>query len=244
MAKTKTTARKEYRRCPMCSEPAKTEEQFKKHILVCAMRMFECPICGFTSTREINLKRHVKRCHPGLKPEDELIKLGTKEKSERKAGGSLHEEKKDEESGNEDWMDQDPGNVIGEVSSTDSSSGSSSDENEETDIDEKKERHNPEKKEDNLLEGRLFRKKTQPSLPFTRKRLSVEEIPVPEKIALVDRSTQVDMGPAIPSVECSRVDVGTQTSPKKRVVVTTTVRKCREGDADVKVIRKEKIIFK
>ncbi|XP_061187052.1 RE1-silencing transcription factor B-like [Saccostrea echinata] len=206
MAKTKTTPRNEYRRCPMCSEPARTEEEFKKHIMVCAMRVFECPTCDFTNTRELNLKRHIKRCHPGLGPNDELIKLGAKEQNS-------------------------------------SSSSSSSDENEEDDIDEQKEKQDPEKKEDNLLEGRLFRKKTQPTLPFARKRPSLEEIPVPKKIILMDKATQVDMEPAVPPVESSGVDVYTQTSPKKREVVTRTTRKFREGEADIKVVAKERMIY-
>ncbi|XP_061164919.1 RE1-silencing transcription factor-like [Saccostrea echinata] len=244
MAKTKTTPRNEYRRCPMCSEPARTEEEFKKHIMVCAMRVFECPTCDFTNTRELNLKRHIKRCHPGLGPNDELIKLGAKEQSKEKAGGSLNEKNKNEESANEDWLDQDPGEVIGEISSADSSSSSSSsEENEEDDIDEQKEKQDPEKKEDNLLERRLFRKKTQPTLPFARKRPSLEDIPVPKKIILMDKATQVDMEPAVPPVESSGVDVYTQTSPKKREVVTRTTRKFREGEADIKVVAKERIIY-
>ncbi|XP_061186266.1 RE1-silencing transcription factor-like [Saccostrea echinata] len=243
MAKTKTTTRKEYRRCPMCSEPAGTEEGFKKHIMVCAMRVFECPTCDFTNTRKLNLKRHTKRCHPGLRPNDELIKLGAKEQSKEKAGGSLNEENKDEESANEDWLDQDPGEVIGEIYSADSSSSNSSDENEEDVIDERKEKQDPKKKEDNLLEGRLFRKKTQPTLPFARKRPSLEEIPVPKKIILnMDKATQVDMEPAVPPVQSSGVDVYTQTSLKKRDVMTKTTRKFREGEADIKVVAKERII--
>ena len=159
---TKTTVRKEYQRCPMCSESARTEKEFREHIMVCAMRVFECPTCDFSSSREINLKRHVKRCHPGLRTDDELVKLGTREQ-DKKSGNFQVEEKRAEESADEDWLNQDPGNVIGEVSSVDSSS--SSDENEDgANVQEGDQQ--PERTEVNPLEGRVFRKKTQPSLPF------------------------------------------------------------------------------
>ncbi|XP_062575462.1 uncharacterized protein LOC134237364 [Saccostrea cucullata] len=227
MAKTKTTTRKEYRRCPMCSEPAKTEDEFKRHIMVCAMRLFECPICDFTN-----------------RPNDELIKLGPKEQNKEKAGCSFGEENKGEKSENEDWLYQDPGEVIGEISSANSSSSNSSDENEEDDIDEQKEKQDPEKTEGNLLKGRLFRKKTQPTWPFTRKRPSLEEIPVPKKITCMDFSIQVDIEPAVTPVESNRVDAYTQTSSKKREVVTKTTRKCREGEADIRVVTKERLFYK
>ncbi|XP_056003761.1 protein FAM133-like [Ostrea edulis] len=55
---------------------------------------------------------------------------------------------------------EDHGEVVGELPSTASLSSSSSDENEDADIDEQKEKHNSEK-DDNLLERRLFRKKTK-----------------------------------------------------------------------------------
>ncbi|XP_062606953.1 RE1-silencing transcription factor-like [Saccostrea cucullata] len=242
MAKTKTTTRKEYRRCPMCSEPAWTEDEFKRHIMICAMRHFECPICDFTNSRELNLKRHVKRCHPGLGPNDEPIKLGPKEqnKDPEKAGCSFGDENKDE-GANEDWLDQDPGEVIGEISSANSSSSNSSDE--EDDIDEQKEKEDREKIEGNLLEGRVFRKKTQPTLPFTRKRPSLEGIPVPKKTTCMDFSIQVDI-PGVTPVQSNRVDAYTQTSPKKREVMTKTTKKYREGEADIKVVTKERLIYK
>ncbi|XP_062587419.1 uncharacterized protein LOC134249073 [Saccostrea cucullata] len=209
--------------------------------MVCAMRLFECPICDFTNITELNVKRHIKRCHPGLGPNDELIKLGPKEQNKEKAGCSFGEENKGEESANEDWLHQDLCGVIGEISSANSSSSNSSDENEEDDIDEQKEKQDS---EGNLLEGRLFRKKTQPTLPFTRKRPSLEKIPVPKKITCMDFSIQVDIEPAVTPVESNRVDAYTQTSPKKREVVTKTIRKYREGEADIRVVTKERLFYK
>jgi hypothetical protein len=68
-----------------------------------------------------------------------------------------------------------------------------------------------------------------PSVPFSRKKM------------LMDRSVQVG---SWEQKECMKVDRGTQTSPKRRVVTSTTIKKNRQGDTDVKVITKEKIIFK
>jgi hypothetical protein len=94
------------------------------------------------------------------------------------------------------------------------------------------------------LEGRVFRKKTRPSLPFTGKRPSIEESPVPKKVALVDVAIKVEMVPATPTVGYSPVDVCTQTSPKKRVLVTKTTKTYRQGETNVEVVTKEKVIFK
>lgn len=66
MAKTKTTPNYEFRRCPMCSYSARSEEDYKGHVFKCAMRTFKCPVCDFCNNKEANLKRHMKRCHPGL----------------------------------------------------------------------------------------------------------------------------------------------------------------------------------
>lgn len=48
---------------------------------------------------------------------------------------------------------------------------------------------------------------------------------------------------AIPSAGSSRVNIGAQTSPKKRVIVKITVRTCREVDADVKVKIKTRLLL-
>ena len=223
MVKTKTTPKTDYRRCPMCSENTKSEED----------------------ARELNVKKHIKRSHPGLQPNDELIKLGPKDQSKKKANDSLQNEKtSDENTGKEDWLNQDPGELIGEVSSGDSScDDGSSDEHEDVFVKKKKDQ-NLKDREENLLEGRIIRKKTQSSVPFTKKRTSQEEIPVPEKLAKMDRATQVEIQPSTPPAHGKPVHASTQTSPKKRIVVTTTVRTQREGEADVNVISKEKIVYK
>jgi hypothetical protein len=80
-----------------------------------------------------------------------------------------------------------------------------------------------------------------PSVPLTKKRISQSESYVPEEKMLMDRSVQVG---SWEQTECEKVDRGTQISPKKRMVISTTIKKNRQGDTDFKVITKEKIIFK
>lgn len=234
MAKTKTTPKSEYRRCPMCSRSAGTEEEYKEHVLECAMRTFQCPYCDFNTTREVNVKRHVKRCHPGLRPNEDLIQLGKKAGDKADCSASTTEKR------DEDWLTQDPGDLIGDLSP----SPSSSSESDSGDSDKEEEippKETLQTSEPSLLEGRLIRKKTMPSVPFTKKRSSQSESSVPEKKMLMDRSVQVG---SLEKMECEKVDRGTQTSPKRRVMISTTIKKNRQGDTDVKVITKEKIIFK
>jgi hypothetical protein len=217
----------------MCSQSAGTEEEYKEHILACAMRTFQCPNCDFNTSREVNVKRHMKRCHPGLKPHESPIKLGRKE-------GKAECNFPTEENNVEDWLHQDPGELIGPISES-----GSTDSDSEEDADQQKELlMGREKSGSDLLEGRLFRKRTMPSLPFAKKRMGQEKSPVPEKKIMVDKSVQA--GTTGVQSECSylKMDGCTQTSPKKHVVVSTTIKKNRQGDADVKVITKERIIFK
>ena len=98
-------------------------------------------------------------------------------------------------------------------------------------------------REENILEGRIVIKITQPSVPFTKKRTSQEEIPIPEKLSKMDRATQVEIQPSKPPAHGKLVHASTLTSPKKRIVVTTTVETQTEGEADVKVISKGKLFM-
>ena len=82
MVMTNTTPKTEYRRCSMCSET--TKEGFKQHIMVCAKRAFQFLTCDYINARELNDKRHIKRSHPGLQPNDDMIKLGPNDQSKKK----------------------------------------------------------------------------------------------------------------------------------------------------------------
>jgi hypothetical protein len=109
-------------------------------------------------------------------------------------------------------LTQDPRDLISDLSASPSSSSDTSDSG-----DSDKEEAIPPKEisEDSLLEGRLIRKKTMPSVHFSRKTVSQSELSVPEKTILIDRSVQVGSS----EQTCVKMDRGTQISPKKRVVV-------------------------
>ena len=53
-------------------------------------------------------------------------------------------------------------------------------------------------REENLLKGRIVRKKTMPSVPLTKKRTSQDDIPVQEKLYRMDRATHVEIQPSSP----------------------------------------------
>lgn len=231
MAKTKTTPNYEFRRCPMCSYSARSEEDYKGHVFKCAMRTFQCPVCDFCNNKEANLKRHMKRCHPGLAKE-EVVKLGSKEdKCEE-----VREQRED------DWLAQDPGDLIGEISDEDS------DKDDDGDTTSDKEAESQEKEVDeSLLEGRMFRKPTTPSLPIISKRKSsdVHLSPAqPKKLRKEDQAVQTPLsGENFGNSFGSRRDCGTQTDPLKRILTTKTVKKFRDGNVDTKIVSKEKVLF-
>ena len=88
-------------------------------------------------------------------------------------------------------------------------------------------------------------KKTQPSVLFIKKITSQVEIPVPEKLPRMDRATQVEVQPSTTPSHGKLVHgildscrVQWQTSLKKNIVVTTTIRTQREGETGVKIISK------
>ncbi|XP_056002749.1 RE1-silencing transcription factor-like [Ostrea edulis] len=216
MTKTKTTPNYEFRRCPMCSYSAKSEEDYREHVFKCAMRTFQCPSCDFSNNKEANLKRHVKRCHPGLAQED-LIKLGVKEN---------RSEEVNEPEDDHEWLSQDPGDLIGDVSDNGSDDDKDSS-SQNTDC-------SP-KDDDCLMEGRLFRKPTKPSLPVSLKRKADVVPPVPEK-------KTKDQAVPVNAIERKR-DMGTQTDPVRRIVKTKTVKKFRKGSVDTKIISEEKVVY-
>lgn len=173
----------------------------------------------------------MKRCHPGLAKE-EVVKLGSKEdKCEE-----VREQRED------DWLAQDPGDLIGEISDEDS------DKEDDEDTMSDKEAGSPEKEVDeSLLEGRMFRKPTTPSLPIISKRKSsdVHLSPAqPKKLRKEDQAVQTSLGGEhFGNSFGSRRDCGTQTDPLKRILTTKTVKKFRDGNVDTKIVSKEKVVF-
>ena len=151
MAKTKITPGQS-RRCPMCTFVARSEEEYKKHVVQCAMRTFNCTYCSYTSNKEINIKRHERRSHLGLI--EEPVKLdgrkdNVKESTTSSTGSSKSMEVKNAEQSDEKWLKQDYGDIIGDVSA-DSSDISEEEEEKIEPIEQEKT-----STKDSLLEGRV-----------------------------------------------------------------------------------------
>ena len=121
MAKTKVTPGQS-RRCPMCTYVARSDDDYKKHVLQCAMRTFNCMYCNYTSNKEINVKRHERRSHTGMT--EEPIKLDGKRNTAKESTScsSKSVEAEDVGQSEEEWLQQDYGDIIGSVSTDNGSS--------------------------------------------------------------------------------------------------------------------------
>ncbi|XP_062572639.1 uncharacterized protein LOC134234574 [Saccostrea cucullata] len=224
MAKTKVTPGK-CRKCPMCTYMARTEEDYKSHVVQCAMRTFNCTFCSYSSNKEINVKRHEKRAHLGLI--EEPIKLDGRPDERREATCNESVEKDEEESG-EEWLKQDYGDVIGTLF-TDSSDN------------EEEAKDSPSQKEekainDKLLEGRVVRKQTAPTKPHIPKTKIPQSTSKPEVEGTQESKCE----------SCKRkrfmVDIGTQTEAGEKTIMRSTkrVKRFREGDIDIEEVVEEK----
>ena len=105
MAKTKNTPRKEGYRCPMCCLRINEERGWEQHVLDCGRKRrekrFECEICDYASNKKSDLGRHCRTRHGGV---------GT-----ATAGSGTDEE----------WEQQDPGNLSDVVGGTEQSNAES-----------------------------------------------------------------------------------------------------------------------
>ena len=230
MAKTKITPGQS-RRCPMCTFVARSEEEYKKHVVQCAMRTFNCTYCSYTSNKEINVKRHERRSHLGLI--EEPVKLdgrkdNVKELTTSSTSSSKSMEAKDAEQSDEEWLKQDYGDIIGDVSA-DSSDISEEEEEKIEPIEQEKT-----SAKDSLLEGRVIRKQTTTAKPYAPKTKNPISTGKPEAISNVTECES-----------CKRkrpmVDVAVQTDRSQKTVITRQVKRFREGDIDIEEVREEKI---
>jgi hypothetical protein len=105
MAKTKITPRKEGYRCPMCCLRINEEREWEEHVLDCGRKRrekrFECQMCDYASNKKSDLGRHCRTRHGGV---------GT-----ATAGSGTDEE----------WQQQDPGNLSDVVGGTEQSNAES-----------------------------------------------------------------------------------------------------------------------
>jgi hypothetical protein len=187
----------------MCTYVARVGDDYKRHVVQCAMRTFKCTYCSFSSNKELNVKRHERRSHVGLL-EDPIKLDGQADKGkEHNPGSSITVESADQSE--EEWLKQDYGEVIGTVSSeSDDSAGED---------DTKDDQHRQEKSPvtEDLLEGRVIRKQTTPAKPCA---------PRPKSPLSASKADGVHK-----ETECScrkrkLVSVAVQTDDSKRTVVT------------------------
>lgn len=241
MAKTKVTPGQP-RRCPMCTFVAKTGEEYRNHVLECAMRTFNCTFCNYSSNKEINVKRHEKRSRAGLL--EEPIKLDGKS-ADRPMEATVKKQSAPEESISdlEDWLKQDYGDVIGEVSDQSESSSSSDD---ERDVQEPKENLEPkktvvadQKASDTLLEGRIIRKQTVPTKPHTPKLKNASTVSS-SKAECTRQDAQV---PCSNKRKVETADVSTQTETSQRIVTTKRTRRFCQNEIDIEETEEERVVL-
>ena len=229
MAKTKLTKRSGTRKCPMCSELLQGDNAFSAHVIQCAMKEYACEFCDFTSQKECNVKRHVKRAHAGLTetpmPLGQTHGTGSEETHDTASEDKTADTAKDNasvssesDSESEEWMSQDPGDLLHTESTEGITACCSGKGNVKETVTEP---------ESDVMVGRVFRKKTSPSLPGKRPS-SDSANNLLESIVNVVKKT--------------KVDVGTQTEFFREISVKT-VRKFRDGSVDVKETTTEKKIL-
>lgn len=223
MVKTKLTKRAGARKCPMCAEVFHGDVEFSNHVVQCAMQEYTCDFCDFTSQKECNVKRHMKRAHKGLL-EDPLplgSQLDKRDSTSPKKLDDLESELvvSDSDSEKEEWLSQDPGDIL---------------DLETTDVD-KVEKVDDVVKDStsDLLEGRVFRKRTTPILPGKRS-LSLD---TKESGVSTAKSTQTDaVDQPLKCDATSQTEFATE-------IVKKTIKKFRKGEIDIEEITTEKNVI-
>lgn len=164
----------------------------------------------------------MKRAHTGLTESPialgqklvETDEVPEKAKNTENANNIVSSE---DESEDEEWLSQDPGDLLS-TETTSSSTTCASDGN--------KIKKTVNREISDLMVGRVFRKKTTPSLPG--KRTSADDVRKPN---VDDCQTKK-----------AKIDVSTQTEFRREISVKT-VRKYREGEVDIKETTTEQLIL-
>ena len=246
MPKTKLTKRVDARQCPMCSLLCHGDVEFSNHVVECAKHEHACTFCEYISHKECNVKRHIKRAHKGLL--EEPIPLGEKSDGngqKYEVDNTVKDTDNTDESDldDDDWMSQDPGELLQE--SHEMSSMEGQDKKGEApgpSVDDQHEKGGVTRESD-LLAGRVYRKKTTPSLPG-------KHIQPPEDHSLLTSKTVErwsTMSTTTQTQSCfvgKRLssDVWTQTT-FAREISKKTIKRFREGEIDVEEITEEKFVL-
>lgn len=108
MPNTKITKAKSRDKCPLCEQEVQ-DNKWREHLLMCNGGKFPCKICGKLFKKSSYLQRHEKKFHQA-----EVLEKRTEDDKE--------------------WLEQDPGELIGEVSNESEPSSSSSDSSEDEEV--------------------------------------------------------------------------------------------------------------
>ncbi|XP_061179421.1 RE1-silencing transcription factor A-like [Saccostrea echinata] len=186
MVKTKFTKRSGTRKCPMCSKLFQGDSEFSMHVVQCAMKEHACEFCDFTSQKECNVRRHMKRAHTGLieSPMPLGQKLDTASGGKAENSGKEHNTTLSSESDleNEEWLSQDPGDLLLTESENNTAYVSGQCTSSET----------VNKPDSDIMVGRVFRKKTSPLLPGKRPSNDDAKQFIDTKKTMIDIGTQTE----------------------------------------------------
>ncbi|XP_021343510.1 uncharacterized protein LOC110454062 [Mizuhopecten yessoensis] len=221
MVKTKSTPRKQ---CPMCSFRADDLDVMRNHILECGLETMEkktlaCPDCSYKTFRAANMTRHRKRHtdSTGNVCKDVSTTLAADRPSTSTSTVTVNTDV-------ESWSNQDPGDLLGEISDSSENNSTSEDEG------------------NGLLVGRTVRKPTRPEPVQAPKRKQD-----PKSFARPHPKDPVNMVPmpvtsGRPTAKklCTYVHRATQTEEVKtsRRTVTKTTRYSEDG-RDIEVVEFE-----
>ena len=244
MVKTKQTKRVDSRKCPMCSLLCHGDVEFSKHVVECAKHEHTCTFCEFTSHKECNVKRHMKRAHKGLL--EEPIPLGEKcgdNGQKDMVDGTVRDTDNTDESDSDDddWTSQDPGELLQESHEMSPMEGQHKrGDVPGSSVDDQHKRGGV-LKESDLLAGRVYRKKTTPSLPGKHihppdDHLTDKTMKGSSTMSMMTQTQNSYLGKRLNS------DVWTQTD-FAREISKKTIKRIRDGEIDVEEITEEKFIL-
>jgi predicted aspartyl protease len=97
------------------SDRALGDGAFSEHVVRCVMKEYACEFCDFTSQKGCNVKRHMKRAHASLTetpmPLGQMHGTAGEDKAADTAKGNIFVSS-DSDSEHEEWMSQDPGDLL------------------------------------------------------------------------------------------------------------------------------------
>ena len=196
MPKTKTTPRKAPPEiCPLCFIELATKEAWKTHLLVCADKVIQCKECHKTFKKKAYLEKHMR----------------TKHSAESTSTTAIADLAEDSES---DW-DKDPECLIGVVSDSDHENSDASDAEEPTDP----KSSTPKTMDEELLVGRIVRKRTQPLVPVQARRVVSRDADhepgvSPSKMSASALSTSEDTAASSQAVGVAPSQAADETPPR------------------------------